>query len=143
MRYQTLDHLMQASEEELEQIKDIGPIIAKCLVEYFANVENQKEIERLKELGLNMTYTGPKVEVNTDFEGKTFVITGTLSTMTRDEVEEKIALLGGKASSSVSKKTAAVIVGKDPGSKYQKALDLKIPVWTEQDLLNHFNKEEK
>lgn len=143
MRYQTLDHLMQASEEELEQIKDIGPIIAKCLVEYFANVENQKEIERLKELGLNMTYTGPKIEVNTDFEGKTFVITGTLSTMTRDEVEEKIALLGGKASSSVSKKTAAVIVGKDPGSKYQKALDLKIPVWTEQDLLNHFNKEEK
>ena len=85
-----------------------------------------------------MEYTGPKVEINENFYNKTFVITGTLTKYTRDEVEEKIELLGGKASSSVSKKTSAVIVGENPGSKYEKALKLNIPIWSEEDLEEKF-----
>ena len=86
-----------------------------------------------------MEYTGPKIEVNENFNSKTFVITGTLTKYTRDEVEEKIELLGGKTSSSVSKKTSAVIVGENPGSKYDKALKLGIPIWSEEDLEEKFN----
>lgn len=136
MKYETLDALMNAGYEELTSIPDIGPIIAKCLTEYFSDDEVKKEIERLRELGLNFIYTGPKQVVDETFYGKTFVITGTLSTMSRDEAEEKISLLGGKASSSVSKKTTAVIVGENPGSKKDKAESLGIPIWSEEDLLN-------
>ena len=138
-RYETLDHLREASYEELTNIPDIGPIIAKSLVDYFAKEENCQLIEQLKEIGVNMTYTGPKVEQNENFFGKTFVVTGTLETLTRDEIEEKISTLGGKASSSVSKKTSAVIVGSNPGSKYDKAQALGIPIWTEQDFLEKIN----
>ncbi len=138
-RYETLDHLREASFEELTNIPDIGPIIAKSLVDYFAKEENCQLIEQLKEIGVNMTYTGPKVEQNENFFGKTFVVTGTLETLTRDEIEEKISTLGGKASSSVSKKTSAVIVGSNPGSKYDKAQALGIPIWTEQDFLEKIN----
>lgn len=139
MRYETLDALMNASYEELTNIPDIGPTIAKCLTTYFANEDVKCEIERLRELGLNFTYTGLKQEANDDFFGKTFVITGTLSTMGRSEAEEKIILLGGKASGSVSKKTAAVIVGENPGSKREKAEALGIPIWTEEEFLRHLS----
>lgn len=138
-KYETLDRLMEASYEELTNITDIGPIIAKSLIEYFANSENKEEINHLKELGINMIYTGPKIEENQMFAGKTFVITGTLETMTRDEIEEKIQNMGGKASSSVSKKTTAVIVGANPGSKKDKATELGIPIWTEKELLEKLN----
>jgi len=80
-----------------------------------------------------MIYTGPKVEVNENFYNKTFVITGTLEKYTRDEIEEKIQLLGGKTSSSVSKKTSALIMGANAGSKYDKALKLGVPIWSEDD----------
>ena len=86
-----------------------------------------------------MDYTGPKQEKNDNFYNKTFVITGTLTKYTRDEVEEKIELLGGKTSGSVSKKTYAVIVGENPGSKYTKAQELNIPIWSESDLEEKFN----
>ena len=134
MHYETLDHLMNADFEELNSIPDIGDIIAKSIIDYFQNEKNQKVIEELKEIGVNTIYTGPKVEVNESFYNKTFVITGTLTKYTRDEVEEKIELLGGKTSSSVSSKTSAVIVGENPGSKYDKALKLGIPIWSEEDL---------
>ncbi len=137
-RYENLDHLMEASYEELTNIPDVGPIIAKSIIDYFAKSENQEEINHLKELGINMTYTGPKIEVNDNFANKTFVITGTLTKYTRDEVEAKIELLGGKTSSSVSRKTSAVIVGENPGSKYDKAQELGIPIWSEDDLEENF-----
>ena len=120
MKYENLDNLMNASFEELNNIPDIGDIIAKSIVDYF-NDSSNKEI------------------INEDFNGKTFVITGTLTKYTRDEVEEKIELLGGKASGSVSKKTYAVIVGENPGSKYDKAKELNIPIWSEEDLEEKFN----
>ena len=80
-----------------------------------------------------MTYLGQKVEENEEFAGKTFVLTGSLTLFTRDEASEKIELLGGKTSGSVSKKTYAVIVGENPGSKYEKAKELGIQIWTEQE----------
>jgi len=137
-RYETLDNLMNATFEELNQIPDIGEIIAKSIIDFFQNEKNRDIIEELKELKVGMEYTGPKVVINENFNGKTFVITGTLTKYTRDEVEEKIENLGGKASSSVSKKTSAVIVGENPGSKYTKAVELGIPIWNEEDLESRF-----
>ena len=139
MKYENLDNLMNASFEELNNIPDIGDIIAKSIVDYFNDSSNKEIINELKSIGVNTVYTGPKLEVNEDFNGKTFVITGTLTKYTRDEVEEKIELLGGKASGSVSKKTYAVIVGENPGSKYDKAKELNIPIWSEEDLEEKFN----
>lgn len=137
-RYENLDRLMNATFEELNQIPDIGEIIAKSIVDFFKDGKNINIINELKELNVNMEYTGPKVVINENFNGKTFVITGTLTKYTRDEVEEKIENLGGKTSSSVSKKTSAVIVGENPGSKYTKAVELGIPIWNEEDLESRF-----
>lgn len=132
--YQTMDNLMNASFEELNGIRDIGEIIAQSVFDYFNSSENRAMIELLKQKNLNMTYLG-KIENNIEFEGKTFVLTGTLESITREEASEKIESLGGKVSSSVSKNTSAVIVGANPGSKYEKALKLEIPIWTEEDFL--------
>ena len=133
MHYENLDNLINVSEDELTNINDIGNIIAKSIKDYFALEFNKEQINLLKELGINMNYTGPKVEVNENFYNKTFVITGTLEKYTREEIEEKIELLGGKTSSSVSKKTSALIMGANTGSKYDKALKLGIPIWSEDD----------
>ena len=132
-RYKELDSLMAASEEELTTIPDIGEIIAKSVVEYFNDNHHRSIVEELKEIGLNTKYLGQEVEENSEFNGKTFVLTGSLQLFTREEAEEKIEQLGGKASSSVSKKTSAVIVGANPGSKYEKAKELGIPIWTEEE----------
>lgn len=139
IKFSTLDNLMAASEEELVRIPDVGEIIAKSVVEYFRDNNNKAIIEELKDLGLNMTYTGAKVEENAEFAGKTFVLTGSLTIFTREEAEEKIEQLGGKTSSSVSKKTSVVIVGENAGSKYQKAIELGIPTWTEQEFQEKLN----
>lgn len=132
-RYKELDSLMAASEEELTTIPDIGGIIAKSVVEYFNDNHHRSVVEELKEIGLNTKYLGQEVEENSEFNGKTFVLTGSLQLFTREEAEEKIEQLGGKAASSVSKKTSAVIVGANPGSKYEKAKELGIPIWTEEE----------
>ena len=133
MHYETLDNLINAEFDELTSIPDIGEIIAKSIKDYFSLSYNMEEVNRLKELGINTVYTGEKLNVNKEFYNKTFVITGTLEHFTRSEIEEKILLLGGKTSSSVSKKTNAVIVGTNPGSKYDKARELGIPIWSEED----------
>ena len=133
MHYETLDNLINAEFDELTSIPDIGEIIAKSIKDYFSLSYNMEEVNKLKELGINTVYTGEKLNVNKEFYNKTFVITGTLERFTRSEIEEKILLLGGKASSSVSKKTNAVIVGANPGSKYDKARELGIPIWSEED----------
>ena len=132
-RYKELDNLMNATEEELTTIPDIGGIIAKSVVEYFNDNHHRGIVEELKEIGLNTKYLGQEVEENSEFNGKTFVLTGSLQLFTREEAEEKIEQLGGKASSSVSKKTSAVIVGANPGNKYEKAKELGIPIWTEEE----------
>lgn len=133
IKYKELDNLMVATEEELTTIPDIGEIIAKSVIEYFNDNHHRSVVEELKEIGLNTKYLGQEVEENSEFNGKTFVLTGSLQLFTREEAEEKIEQLGGKASSSVSKKTSAVIVGSNPGSKYEKAKELGIPIWTEEE----------
>ena len=139
IKFMEMDNLKNASFEELVAIPDIGDIIAKSIINYFADNHNSAIVEELKNLGINMTYTGEKVEEKEDFTGKTFVLTGTLEIFTREEAEEKIELLGGKTSSSVSKKTSAVIVGANPGSKYTKAQELGIPIWTEKEFEEKLN----
>lgn len=131
-KYETMDNLMNTSIEELTKIPDIGEIIAKSVTDYFNDSSNRGIVEELKELGLNMNYLGQKIEENELFTGKTFVLTGSLTIYTRDEAKEKIESLGGKTVDSVSKKTSVVIVGDAPGSKYRKAQELGIEIWTEE-----------
>ena len=135
-KYENMDSLMNATEEELTNIPDIGSIIAKSVINYFNDSHNKAIVLELKDLGINMSYLGPKVVEDENFAGKTFVLTGTLEKFTRDEAKEKIELLGGKTVDSVSKKTSVVIVGANPGSKYRKAQDLGIEIWSEEDLEN-------
>jgi len=138
-RYKNLDKLMEASFEELTSVSDIGDIIADSIVHYFSLEHNQNLIKNLKEIGLNTAFLGNPVEEDENFLNKTFVITGTLSSMSRDEAKDKVELLGGKTSSSVSKKTSVVIVGENPGSKYDKAKELNIEVWDEDKFLSMLN----
>lgn len=137
--FKTLDNLINASSNDLVSINDIGDIIAESIKKYFNNSENMEEIERLKKIGINTTYLGQEVVYNDNFKDKTFVLTGSLRTLTRDKAKEIIESNGGKTSSSVSKKTSVVIVGEDPGSKYQKAKELGIDVWSEEEFLNIIN----
>ena len=138
-KFETLDNMISSTEEELTKIPDIGGIIAKSIVDYFNDDQNRAIVEELKDLGLNMTYLGKKVESNDIFANKTFVLTGSLTIFTRDEASEKIELLGGKTSGSVSKKTSVVIVGENPGSKYEKAKELGIEIWTEKEFEEKLN----
>lgn len=134
--YLNIDNLINTTKEELSNIYDVGDIIADNVINYFRDEKNIKEINRLKEFGVNMTYLGKQeITNNSNIFGKTFVITGTLS-VPREEIKEKIEINGGNVTSSVSKKTDVVIVGNDPGSKYTKAVDLGITIWNEEE----FNK---
>lgn len=137
-KYESLDNLMNAKFENLTNINDIGDIIAKSIVDYFNSDENKKMLNSLKEIGVNTLYLGEKREEKDAFSGKTFVVTGTLIDFTRDEVKEKIEHFGGKTSSSVSKKTDVVVVGDNPGSKYDKAMALGITIWNEEELKEKF-----
>ncbi len=137
--YKNMDNLSKATYDELVEIPDIGPIIAKNIVDYFSNEDNLKIIEELKDLGLNMDYIGEELNVKEDFQDKSFVLTGTLTKLTRDEAKALIENAGGKTVGSVSKKTYAVIVGESPGSKYEKAKELNIPIWTEEEFLEKIN----
>ena len=125
---------MEATEDELTALRDIGGITAKLIVQWFANPQSRDMIQKLREAGVNFLST---VEVQEQrFAGLTFVLTGALSLFTRDEATEKIEALGGKASGSVSKKTNYVVAGENAGSKLRKANELGIPVLTEEEFLN-------
>ena len=129
-----MDALQQAKLEELIEIKDVGATIAKSVVKYFQDPTNIDLINRLKENGVNMKYLGA-TSSNLPLSGKSFVLTGSLESMTREEAQKKIEDLGGTWASSVSKKTGAVIVGSNPGSKYQKALELGVSILSEEEFV--------
>lgn len=123
----SMDNLMNASMEELESIRDIGHVTALSVYEYLK--ENKELIEKLKSLGVNMKYLGKNMGVNDFISGKKFVITGTIDGYGRKEIKEIIESFNGSVSESVSKNTDIVIVGSNPGSKYQDALKLNIMIW--------------
>ncbi len=135
-KYKNIDNLINAKYEELLTTKDIGERIAQSVVEYFANDNGM--IDKLKRHNINMLYLG-KTNVNENFDGKIFVLTGTLSSITRNEAKEKIEEMGGNVSGSVSKKTDFVIVGENPGSKYDDAIKLNVPILNEQEFLSKIN----
>lgn len=133
-KYKNIDNLMKVSYEELNNIRDIGPILAKSIFEFFNNEENIVLINNLKNIGVNMNYIGEDVVENVNFINKKFVVTGTLKKYSRDEIKEIIENNGGTTSESVSKKTDIVIVGENAGSKYDKAVSLGIEIWDEDKL---------
>ena len=133
-KYENIDNLINATNEELTNIKDIGEILAKNIVDYFQNEKNRELINNLKELGINMEYKGEKTLNNQLISNKKFVITGTISFMSRDEIKALIEKYDGTSVDSVSKKTDVVIVGDSPGSKYDKAVKLGIEIWNEDKL---------
>jgi len=129
-----LDGLMKATQEELTEVQDIGAVTAEYITGWFAQPQSQHMIERLRQAGVN--FESKRVITDARFAGKTFVLTGALTKFTRDEATEKIELLGGKASGSVSKKTSFVVVGENAGSKERKARELGIPILTEDEFLD-------
>ena len=129
-----IDSIIAASEEEIAEIDGFGGIMAKSAAEFFSMTQTADLIERLKAAGVNMKSLKEKSD-DQRFKGLTFVLTGTLPTLSRKEATDIIEGLGGKASSSVSKKTSYVVAGEEAGSKLQKANDLGIPVITQDDLM--------
>ena len=138
-QFHTMDNIINTKYEDLNNINDIGDIIAKSIVEFFKDEKNIGVINKLKDFGVNMDYLGQKVIHDENFSGKTFVITGTMDNYKREELKEIVENKGGKTSGSVSKKTDVVLVGKDPGSKYDKAVELGITIWDEEELIKHLN----
>jgi DNA ligase (NAD+) len=128
----SMDALMNASEEELQEVNEVGPRIAESMVEFFQEPRNRDLIEQLRKAGV--AFTGKKRERGTTLAGKTFVLTGTLPHLTRDDAKKMIEDAGGRVSGSVSKKTDFVVAGDEAGSKLDKAKELGVKVIGEKDL---------
>ena len=133
-QFGSLDALMEASEEVLTEVPDVGAVTAKSIADWFAQPQSRNMVEKLRAAGVN--FESKRIITDARFAGMTFVLTGALTKFTRDEATEKIELLGGKASGSVSKKTTYVVVGENAGSKERKARELGIPILSEDDFLN-------
>lgn len=138
--FPSIEEVKNATEEELTSLNDVGSVMAKSIYDYFKDEENIKLLDKLKDLGLNMNYLGKQIEKQDNFSDKKFVITGTISFIGRDKLKEQINLYGGKTIDSVSKNTDVVIVGDNPGSKYEKAKELGITIWNEEKLKEELNK---
>ena len=138
--FKNIDNLMNASVEDIAAVKDIGMTIAKSVVKFFEDEGNKELIAHLKDFGVNMYYLKETSEEETLFTGKTFVLTGSLERFTRDEARERIEVLGGTVSSSVSRKTDVVVAGSEAGSKLTKAEELGITIWNEEEFINNLSK---
>lgn len=133
--FSSIEALMAADVETLQTIDQIGALIAHEIVGFFANSRNQSQIKVLASLGVNMQRHESVSDIPQTVAGQTFVLTGTLPTYSRDDMKSMIEAHGGKVTGSVSKKTSYVVAGEKPGSKYEKAVSLNIPVITEEKLL--------
>lgn len=131
----SLGTIMQAKEAELEAVQDVGPVVAESIAHFFHEPHNRKVIHKLQTAGLHWPEIEVKAAAELPLMGKTFVITGTLATMSRDEAKDKLQQLGARVSGSVSKKTDYVIVGESPGSKATRAEELGLAILDEQALL--------
>jgi len=128
----SMDALVNASQEELQEVNEVGPRIAQSIVEFFQERRNRELVQQLRSAGLS--FTGSKKQRGTKLAGKTFVLTGTLARYTRDEAKKMIEDAGGKVASSVSKKTDYVVAGADAGSKLEKAKELGVKVVDEKEM---------
>jgi DNA ligase (NAD+) len=129
----SMDGLMTASVEELEAVNEVGPRVAQAIQEFFAESKNRELVERLRQAGL--TFSAEKKRKTSQLEGLTFVLTGTMADLTREEAKARIEAAGGRVSGSVSKKTSYVVAGEDAGSKLEKARELQVPVIEQAELL--------
>jgi DNA ligase (NAD+) len=129
----SIDALMAATAPELERVEEVGPRISQAILEFFSQPANLTLIQSLKDAGVDMT--AEKKQRSAQLAGLTFVLTGTLPTLARDEAKARIEAAGGKTAGSVSKKTSYVVAGEEAGSKLDKARELKIPVLDEAELL--------
>ncbi|QPW56390.1 NAD-dependent DNA ligase LigA [Clostridium botulinum] len=134
-KFKTLQKLKSATFHDLIAIEDIGEIVAESIIEFFKDDTILKNIDELLELGVNPKFQEENIQENI-FNGKTVVVTGSLNSFSRSEIKEKLQSLGAKVASSVSKKTDYVIVGKDPGSKYKKAVELNVKIIDEEKFKN-------
>ena len=137
--YRSIEKLAEVSVEELSAINEIGPVIAESVLQFFANEENRHTITRLREAGVSMEESIPADTGTVSpqvLAGKVFVLTGTLPHLTRQEVQALITAAGGRVTSSVTRKTDYVVAGAEPGSKYEQAQRLAIPILTEEELLD-------
>ena len=130
--FSSLEELAGAKEEELEAVPEVGPIVAAAIVEFFSEAANRQLIKKLHKVGVHPT-AEKRVVKSQKFAGKSFVFTGGLANRSREEAGELVQQNGGKVSSSVSKKTDYVVVGTDPGSKYDKAKELGVAILTEAE----------
>jgi len=130
----SMEKFQGSTLEELQKIRDIGPVVAESIHQWFQEKRNLKFLEKLKKSGVTIIYFEGRVRPGR-LQGKTFVLTGSLETMTREEAKEKIRLLGGEISESISKKTDFLVAGKEPGTKYEKAKKLGIKRLKEQEFL--------
>src|SRR5581483_1417795 len=130
-----LDRLMDASEEELQQVQDIGPVVAMSVRRFFSERHNREVIEQLRAGGVRWDEHAPRAAPAGALAGKTFVLTGTLPKLSRDDAKALIESRGGKVAGSVSRKTDFVVAGDDPGSKLEKARSLGVAVIDEEGLM--------
>ncbi|MFA7400241.1 MAG: helix-hairpin-helix domain-containing protein, partial [Sideroxydans sp.] len=138
-----LDSIIQADAERLLNVPDVGPVVARSLVEFFSEPHNIEVVQQLRALGVQWEEnegTGTQVLPLT---GKTYVLTGTLASLSRDEAKSRLEALGAKVAGSVSKKTDCLVVGTEAGSKLDKAYELNVPVWDEAALLANLNEWER
>lgn len=137
----SMDALMESSSADLLEIQGIGPQIAESVIRFLADAHNRALIERLRKAGVRFEEKTKKVDRSSALSGKTLVLTGTLEHMTREEARERIEALGGRVTSSVTKKTDYVVVGSEAGSKLDRAKSLGVSILTEQEFLTLLNNE--
>jgi DNA ligase (NAD+) len=135
LHFGTLDALMHADENALQEARDVGPVLAQSIHQFFAEPHNLEVVAQLRAAGVHWPESAPRKIDAGKLVGLTFVLTGSLPTLTRDEAKERIERSGGKVTGSVSKKTSYVVAGADPGSKFDRATELGVPVLDEQQLI--------
>jgi DNA ligase (NAD+) len=131
----SLDNLLAADMESLQQVHDVGPVVAQSIADFLAEAHNREVIEQLRACGVHWTEHQPRPATSLPLSGKTFVLTGALAALSREEAKEKLEVLGAKVSGSVSKKTDYVVAGAEAGSKLDKAQELGVTVLDEQQFL--------
>jgi DNA ligase (NAD+) len=139
----SLDAIMQADSGQLLAVPDVGPVVAQSIADFFGEAHNREVVQQLRALGLRWEEHAGVSTQSLPLSGKTFVLTGTLASMSRDEAKSRLEALGAKVAGSVSKKTDCVVAGTEAGSKLDKARELNVPVWDEQQLLEQFKEWEK